>query len=98
MSTVLDVPVLNDQDLDEIKIYEDTPFEIIVFNNETNSFKEVAEILQKALPCTIEQGYAFAKNIHDFGQSRVYTGSEKDCKEKAEIIRTIGVKVVVQEV
>ena len=70
---------------------------VVVFNNETNSFQEVIDILVVAIRCSTEKAEAFASEIHHRGLSVVYMGSKIRCEKISSIIATIGIKVLVDK-
>ncbi|MDH7568670.1 MAG: ATP-dependent Clp protease adaptor ClpS [Armatimonadota bacterium] len=71
---------------------------VIVFNNDYNTFDEVIHILQVATGCSQEEAEMETWEIHNKGRSVVHHGTEEECNEAARIIRTIGVRVTVEEV
>jgi ATP-dependent Clp protease adaptor protein ClpS len=59
-----------------------TPWNVIVLNDNHNTFDGVAAALSRVLPgVSFEQGLAFADKIHNTGQAIVWSGH----KEQAEL-------------
>jgi ATP-dependent Clp protease adaptor protein ClpS len=55
---------------------------VIVLNDDHNTFDHVAKTLARVIPGTsLDQGYAFAEQIHGSGQAIVWTGQ----REPAEL-------------
>lgn len=67
---------------------------VTVFNNETNTYEEVINILVLATGCTTEEAYIETWEIDHFGQCVVHRAAEEECRRAAEIIAKIGIKVV----
>lgn len=70
---------------------------VIVFNNDYNTFEQVIGILQKATNCTLEEAELETWEVHYLGRSLVHHGTREECDRAADIIRTIGIKVDVNE-
>ena len=60
----------------------DAPWQVIVLNDDHNTFEGVAHALAAVLPgVSVEQGLAFANRIHSSGRAVVWSGH----KETAEL-------------
>ncbi len=70
---------------------------VIVFNNDTNTFDEVTAILQKATACTPEEAEMETWEVHHTGRSIVHHAEREECDRVAEVIRSIGIRVEVEE-
>lgn len=70
---------------------------VTVFNNETNTWEEVVDILRKATHCTFEEAWNETWEIDHLGMSVVHQGDEAECRRAAAVIATIGIKVEVSE-
>jgi hypothetical protein len=70
---------------------------VTVFNNEYNTWDEVVDILLIATGCTIEEAEIETWEIDRLGKSVVHHGAEQDCRDAAEIIATIGIRVEVTQ-
>lgn len=71
---------------------------VIVFDNETNTWLEVIEILQKATGCSAEEAWMETWEVHHTGRSVVHHGDRAECERAAGIIATIGIRVAVERV
>jgi ATP-dependent Clp protease adaptor protein ClpS len=70
---------------------------VIVFNNDTNTFEEVTDILQKATGCGQPEAEMETWEVHHLGRSIVHHADKPECERVAEIIRSIGIQVEVEE-
>ena len=60
----------------------DAPWQVIVLNDDHNTFEGVAQALSSVLPgVSFEQGMSFANRIHTSGRAVVWSGH----KEQAEL-------------
>jgi ATP-dependent Clp protease adaptor protein ClpS len=60
----------------------DAPWQVIVLNDDHNTFEGVAQALSSVLPgVSFEQGMSFANKIHTSGRALVWSGH----KEQAEL-------------
>src|SRR5207248_3602763 len=71
---------------------------VIVFDNDFNTWDEVITILQKATGCSLEEAENETWEVHNLGRSVVHHGGRDECHRAATIIRTIGIKVTVEQV
>ena len=74
----------------------DSPWCVILFNDDVHTFAEVAFQLQKAIGCTLDAGYAYALEVHTKGQVRVYEGDLESCERVAAMLEEIALKVRLQ--
>ncbi len=68
---------------------------VVIFNNETNSFDEVIEVLIEATGCDVDEAKMEAWEAHHFGKAPVHFASKSVCQEAAEIIASAGVRTEV---
>jgi len=68
---------------------------VTVFNNDHNTYEEVIAVLMLATGCTFEEAYMEAWEVDHLGRSVVHYGGEKDCRQAADIIAKIGIRVEV---
>ena len=74
MSPATETPVRNPR-IDDPGADFDTPWQVIVMNDDHNTFDGVAQALAAVLPGVgFEQGMAFANRIHSTGRATVWTG------------------------
>jgi ATP-dependent Clp protease adapter protein ClpS len=70
---------------------------VIVYDNDHNTFPEVISILQQATGCSLEEAQMETWEVHHLGRSIVHHGDEAECERAAGIIRTIGIRVAVEQ-
>lgn len=70
-------------------------FIVVVYDNDHNTFEQVASILQKATGCTQEEASIETWEVHHLGKSVVHHGGRPECERVAGIVRTIGIRVEV---
>ena len=69
----------------------------IIFNNDSNSFEDVIEILMIATACTFEEARIETWEAHTYGQASVHFASEAECLRVASMISSIGVRTEVRK-
>lgn len=74
----------------------DSPWAVILFNDEEHTFDDVAYQLQKAIGCSLDDGYAFAIVVDSEGQATVYEGDLEACERVAAVLEDIRLKVKIQ--
>lgn len=67
----------------------DTPWRVILFNDDVHTFEEVINQLVKATGCTTKQAEAWAWEVHTKGKAAVYEGDFEDCFQVQSILREI---------
>lgn len=70
---------------------------VVVYDNDYNTYDEVIQILQVATHCPREEAELEAWEIDHLGRSLVHHGCRAECERAAAIIRTIGIRVSVEE-
>jgi hypothetical protein len=70
---------------------------VTVFDNDRNTYEQVMTSLMFATGCSAEEAYLEAWEIDHLGKSVVHYAGEKECRDAAEIIGRIGIKVTVSE-
>jgi ATP-dependent Clp protease adaptor protein ClpS len=68
---------------------------VVIFNNETNTFDEVMEILMRATGCDAEEAYMEMWEAHTYGKAPVHFAAQSECESVAGVIATIGVETSV---
>ena len=74
----------------------DSPNAVILFNDNTHSFDEVANQLVKAIGCSYENGLTFADEVHTKGKSRVYEGELMECLKVSSVLEEIGLHTQIE--
>lgn len=69
---------------------------VVIFNNETNTFEEVIEILMRATGCSAEEAYMETWETHHYGKASVHFSKRDECEVIAAMIGTIGIRTLVQ--
>ncbi len=69
----------------------------IIFNNESNSFEEVIEIIMLATSCAVEEARIETWEAHTYGQAPVHFATEAECMRVAATISSIGVRTEVRK-
>lgn len=64
---------------EEVQERVDTPWRVILFNDEIHTFDEVIHQVMKATGCPLEQARKHAWTVHTEGKDRVYEGSFEEC-------------------
>lgn len=87
-------PFAGDTDTEEIAIEEvseriDTPWRVILYNDEIHTFDEVILQLVKATRCSIEQAKKYAFTAHLEGKVCVYEGAFEECFRVQGVLREI---------
>lgn len=67
----------------------ETPWRVIVYDDDIHTFEEVILQLMKAVGCTPERGYEHALTIHTEGKDCVYQGDFFDCFRVQGVLREI---------
>ena len=89
--------ILPEPRLDDPGTGGDGNWMVIVFNNDTNTFEEVVDILQKATSCTAAEAEMETWEVHHLGRSIVHHAERPECERVATVIRSIGIRVEVEE-
>lgn len=70
---------------------------VTVYDNDSNTYEEVLEILMRATGCDLDEAWTETWEIDNLGSSVVHHGQEEACRQAAEIIATIGIRVEVTQ-
>ena len=82
----VEVDVLEKEKEDE---EEDTPWRVILFNDEVHTFDEVIGQLKKALGCSDSHAEELTMKVHSEGKAKVYEGSFEKCFEVNGVLKEI---------
>ena len=69
----------------------------IIFNNDSNSFEEVIDIIMTATACGMEEAQIETWEAHTYGEAPVHFASETECARVAATIASIGVRTEVRK-
>ncbi len=67
----------------------DTPWRLILYNDEIHTFDEVTLQLQKALGCTLEEADELTVKVHAEGKAVVYQGPFEECFKRNSVLQEI---------
>ncbi len=74
---------------DESEEDEDTPWRVILYDDDIHTFEEVIAQLKKALGCSRSHAEELTYKVHNEGKARVYEGSFEDCFEINGVLKEI---------
>ncbi len=67
----------------------DTPWRVILYNDDIHTFEEVIMQLVKATGCTESQAEAHAWTVHTQGKAAVFEGTFEECFRVQGVLREI---------
>jgi len=73
----------------EEKEDEDTPWRVILYNDEIHTFDEVITQLIKATGCSQGRAEKLTFKVHNEGKANVYEGSFEECFEVNGVLKEI---------
>lgn len=82
-------PEIDVLEQEETEDQEDTPWRVILYNDEIHTFDEVIEQLMKALSCTVDHAEQLTMKVHNDGKAIVYEGSFEECFEVNGVLKEI---------
>jgi ATP-dependent Clp protease adapter protein ClpS len=85
-SPATEVEVLEEE---EEKEQENTPWRVILYDDDIHTFEEVIEQLLKALGCSRSHAEEITFIVHNKGQADVFEGSFEDCFEVNGVLKEI---------
>lgn len=68
---------------------EETPWRVILYNDEVHTFDEVIGQLIKALGCSVDHAEKLTMKVHNEGKAKVYEGSFEECFEVNGVLKEI---------
>ena len=68
----------------------DTPWRVILFDDDIHTFEEVILQLMKATGCSEQQAATHAWTVHTVGKDTVYEGEFFECFRVQGVLREIG--------
>lgn len=66
-----------------------TPWRVMLYNDEIHTFQEVINQLTKAIHCSASQAEKIALKVHSEGKALVYEGDFEPCFEVNSILKEI---------
>lgn len=85
-SPEVEVDVLEEEKEEE---QEETPWRVILFDDDVHTFDEVIGQLKKALGCSNDHAEKLTMKVHNEGKAQVYEGSFEDCFEVNAVLKEI---------
>lgn len=82
-------PEVDVMDLPEEEEAEDTPWRVILYDDDIHTFDEVINQLIKALGCTVEKAEEITLKVHNEGKALAYEGSFEDCLKVNSVLQEI---------
>jgi ATP-dependent Clp protease adaptor protein ClpS len=70
-------------------IDEDTPWRLILYNDEVHTFEEVIQQLIKALKCSLMEAEELTLKVHSKGKATVFEGTFEECFQKNSVLQEI---------
>lgn len=67
----------------------DTPWSVILYNDDVHTFEEVIAQLVKAIECTMEEAEYLAWTAHSEGKATVFEGTFEECFRVQGVLREI---------
>lgn len=68
---------------------EDTPWRVILYDDDVHTFDEVIEQLIKALECSTSHAEELTFKVHNEGKANVYEGTFEACFEVNSVLKEI---------
>lgn len=68
---------------------EDTPWRLMLYNDEEHTFDEVINQLIKALGCSIAKAEDITYRVHNHGKAQVYEGTFEECFRINSVLQEI---------
>jgi ATP-dependent Clp protease adapter protein ClpS len=82
----VEVDVLEEEQEDED---EETPWRVILYDDDIHTFDEVIDQLMKALGCNQSHAEELTFKVHNEGKAEVYEGSFEECFEVNGVLKEI---------
>jgi ATP-dependent Clp protease adapter protein ClpS len=82
----VEVDVLEEEQEDED---EETPWRVILYDDDIHTFDEVIEQLMKALKCNKSHAEELTYKVHNEGKAEVFEGSFEECFEVNGVLKEI---------
>lgn len=67
----------------------ETPWRVILYDDDIHTFDEVIEQLIKATGCSITRAQELTQKVHDEGKAIVYEGDFVDCLQVDSVLKEI---------
>ncbi|WP_245683912.1 ATP-dependent Clp protease adaptor ClpS [Rhodohalobacter halophilus] len=67
----------------------DTPWRVILYDDDVHTFDEVINQLIKALGCSVQQAENYTLQVHNEGKATVFEGSFEECLKVNSVLQEI---------
>jgi ATP-dependent Clp protease adaptor protein ClpS len=84
-----ELPGVEVMEEEEVEEHLDSPWHVILYNDEVHTFDEVILQLVKATGCTTPQAESYAWEVHTNGKAAVFEGSFEECFRVQGVLREI---------
>jgi ATP-dependent Clp protease adaptor protein ClpS len=79
--------------LDQLEEHVDSPWVVILYNDDWHPMEQVIFQVQKATGCTLEKAIWITTEAHHTGRAIAYSGTLDECERVAGILRDIRLQV-----
>ena len=76
-------------DMPEEEKAEDTPWRVILYDDDIHTFDEVINQLLKALGCSVEKAEEITLKVHNEGKATAKEGSFEECLQVNSVLQEI---------
>lgn len=83
------IPDLETEEKTEEKESIETPWRLILFDDDIHTFDEVIHQLMKALGCSVEKARDMTFKVHNDGKALVYEGAFEECLKINSVLQEI---------
>ncbi len=82
-------PGVETEEQAEVEDSVDTPWRLILFDDDIHTFDEVIHQLIKALGCSVEKAREMTFKVHNDGKALVYEGAFEECLKINSVLQEI---------
>lgn len=82
-------PGVETEEQTEVEDSVDTPWRLILFDDDIHTFDEVIHQLIKALGCSVEKAKEMTFKVHNDGKALVYEGAFEECLKINSVLQEI---------
>lgn len=82
-------PGVETEEQTEVEDTVDTPWRLILFDDDIHTFDEVIHQLIKALRCSLEEAKEMTFKVHNDGKALVYEGAFEECLKINSVLQEI---------
>ncbi|MGF1670449.1 MAG: ATP-dependent Clp protease adaptor ClpS [Balneolaceae bacterium] len=84
-----EAPSVDILELEKEEEKEQTPWRLILYDDEIHTFDEVINQLIKALGCTVPEAEDLTWKVHNEGKATVYEGTFEECLKINSVLQEI---------